>query len=113
MKLDSQMAKESVDADQVIETDYLCTKNVQVAEKVLSSEQETIIACQQQAKFFEELCNDTALEKNVNPKLTTIDIRDRGGWTDDVTAYAKQAALLSEVKLNPTMDFRLTRRMTS
>jgi len=107
MKLDSQMAKESVDADQVIETDYLCTKNVQVAEKVLSSEQETIIACQQQAKFFEELCSDTALEKNVNPKLTTIDIRDRGGWTDDVTAYAKQAALLSEVKLkNPLTPVR-------
>ena len=107
MKLDSQMAKESVDADQVIETDYLCTKNVQVAEKVLSSGKETLIACQQQASFFEELSNEIALEKNTTPKLTTIDIRDRAGWTDDVTAYAKQAALLSEVKLtSPLTPFK-------
>ena len=107
MKLDSQMAKESVDADQVIETDYLCTKNVHVAEKVLSSGKETLIACQQQASFFEELSNEIALEKNTTPKLTTIDIRDRAGWTDDVTAYAKQAALLSEVKLtSPLTPFK-------
>ncbi|PQM55857.1 MAG: hypothetical protein CML39_06900 [Rhodobacteraceae bacterium] len=107
MKLDSQMAKESVDADQVIETDYLCTKNVHVAEKVLSSGKETLIACQQQASFFEELSNEIALEKNTTPKLTTIDIRDRAGWTDDLTAYAKQAALLSEVKLtSPLTPFK-------
>ena len=107
MKLDSQMAKESVDAEQVIETDYLCTKNVQVAEKILSSGKPTIIACQQQAAFFEELCNEIAVEGKSDPKLTTTDIRDRAGWTDDISAYAKQAALLSEVKLtSPLTPFK-------
>ena len=107
MKLDSQMAKESVDAEQVIETDYLCTKNVQVAEKILSSGKPTIIACQQQAAFFEELCNEIAVEGKSDPKLTTTDIRDRAGWTDDISAYAKQAALLSEVKLTgPLTPFK-------
>ena len=107
MKLDGQMAKESVDAEQVIETDYLCTKNVQVAEKILSSGKPTIIACQQQAAFFEELCNEIAVEGKSDPKLTTTDIRDRAGWTDDISAYAKQAALLSEVKLTgPLTPFK-------
>ena len=107
MKLDSQMAKESVDAEQVIETDYLCTKNVQVAEKILSAGKPTIIACQQQAAFFEELCNEIAVEGKSDPKLTTTDIRDRAGWTDDISAYAKQAALLSEVKLtSPLTPFK-------
>ena len=107
MKLDGQMAKESVDAEQVIETDYLCTKNVQVAEKILSSGKPTIIACQQQAAFFEELCNEIAVEGKSDPKLTTTDIRDRAGWTDDISAYAKQAALLSEVKLtSPLTPFK-------
>ncbi len=107
MKLDSQMAQESVDAEQVIETDYLCTKNVQVAEKILSSGKPTIIACQQQAAFFEELCNEIAVEGKSDPKLTTTDIRDRAGWTDDISAYAKQAALLSEVKLTgPLTPFK-------
>ncbi len=55
MKLDGKMAKESVQADNVIETDYLCTKNVTLAEKSLSSEGSTIIACQQQASYFEEI----------------------------------------------------------
>ena len=102
MKLDGKTAKDSVDADDIIETDYLCTKNVELAEKALSSGNHTIIACQQQASFFEELCNVIPLGKNLTPKMSTIDIRDRAGWTSDKVAYAKQAALLSEIKLeNP------------
>ena len=107
MKLDSKMAQEAADSDHVIETDYLCTKNVHIAEKMLSSGEPTIIACQQQATFFEELCNEIAVERNSDPDLTTVDIRDRAGWTDDISAYAKQAALLSEVKLkSPLTPFK-------
>ncbi|RPG58384.1 MAG: 4Fe-4S dicluster domain-containing protein [Flavobacteriales bacterium TMED235] len=100
MKLDGKMAKESAQADNVIETDYLCTKNVALAEKSLSSGGSTIIACQQQASYFEEISNEFSVENKVASDLITVDIRDRAGWTADLTAYAKQAALLSEIGLN-------------
>ena len=99
MKIDSQSAKEAIDASSVIETDFLCTKNLSVAEKELSSDNQVIIACEQQASLFNEFCNEIEFEKKIIPDLINIDIRDRAGWTNDKNAFAKQAALLSELNL--------------
>ena len=99
MKIDSKSAKEAIDASSVIETDFLCTKNLSVAEKELSSDNQVIIACEQQASLFNELCNEIEFEKKIIPDLINIDIRDRAGWTNDENAFAKQAALLSELNL--------------
>ena len=81
MKIDTKSAKEAIDASSVIETDFLCTKNLSVAEKELSSDNQVIIACEQQASLFNELCNEIEFEKKIIPDLINIDIRDRAGWT--------------------------------
>ena len=87
MKIDSKSAKEAIDANSVIETDFLCTKNLSVAEKELSSDNQVIIACEQQASLFNELCNEIEFEKKIIPDLINIDIRDRAGWTNDKNAF--------------------------
>ena len=45
------------------------------------------------------MCNDIEFEKKITTDLINIDIRDRAGWTEDKNAFAKQAALLSEIDL--------------
>ena len=52
MEVDPKSAKESLNASSVIETDFLCTQNLSVAEKELLSENQVIIACEQQAALF-------------------------------------------------------------
>ena len=99
MKFEASMSKEAVAADNVLSTDHLCTKNIELAEKALHSNDHVIIACQQQEVLFENLQDEIKNEKSFTPVLTTVDIRDRAGWTTDKSAYAKQAALLSEVNL--------------
>ena len=99
MKVDSKSAKESLKVSSVIETDLLCTENLPLAEKELLSDNQVIIACEQQATLFKELCNEIEFQKKIIPDLINVDIRDRAGWTDDKNAFAKQAALLSEIDL--------------
>ena len=99
MKVDPKSAKESLNASSVIETDFLCTQNLSVAEKELLSNNQVIIACEQQAALFKEMCNEIEFEKKITTDLINIDIRDRAGWTEDKNAFAKQAALLSEIDL--------------
>ena len=99
MEVDPKSAKESLNASSVIETDFLCTQNLSVAEKELLSDNQVIIACEQQAALFKEMCNEIEFEKKITTDLINIDIRDRAGWTEDKNAFAKQAALLSEIDL--------------
>ena len=99
MEVDPKSAKESLNASSVIETDFLCTQNLSVAEKELLSDNQVIIACEQQEALFKEMCNEIEFEKKITTDLINIDIRDRAGWTEDKNAFAKQAALLSEIDL--------------
>ena len=99
MKTNPQSAKESSKANSVIETDFLCTENLAIAKKELSSGNQVIIACEQQAILFEELCHEINIENKITPDCIYVDIRDRAGWTEDKNAFAKQAALLSEIDL--------------
>ena len=99
MKTNPQSAKESLKANSVIETDFLCTENLAIAKKELSSGNQVIIACEQQAILFKELCQEINIENKITPDCIYVDIRDRAGWTEDKNAFAKQAALLSEIDL--------------
>jgi hypothetical protein len=66
-----------------------------VAEKELSSVNQVIIACEQPASLFNELCNEIEFEKKIIPVLVYFDLCDRAGWTNDRFAFAVPAALLS------------------
>ena len=88
MEVDPKSAKESLNASSVIETDFLCTQNLSVAEKELLSDNQVVIACEQQQALFKEMCNEIEFEKKITTDLINIDIRDRAGWTEDKNAFA-------------------------
>ena len=68
MKVDPKSAKEVLNASSVIETDFLCTQNLSVAEKELLSNNQVIIACEQQEAIFKEIC----MKLNSKKKLQLI-----------------------------------------
>ena len=64
-----------------------------------------LVACEQEAATFEEL----ALDGDLEPDFTVVDIRDRAGWSDEGDQTGpKMSALLAEATLQPpatpTMD---------
>ncbi len=103
-QIDADSASEALGGIEVFTATRLCTGDIDTAGKALEKDGTTLIACGQMAALFEELAD----ELNAGPKLATVDIRDRAGWTDDKTAFAKQAALLAEAVLprpeTPTKD---------
>ncbi|SEO44809.1 4Fe-4S dicluster domain-containing protein [Salinihabitans flavidus] len=68
----------------------LCTAEIESAARFIQ-EGDAILACQQEAPRFEELAAELTSEI---PHF--VDIRDRAGWSDDVSATAKMAALIAE-----------------
>ncbi len=95
MQIDAETASAAL-SDAVVRTaTRLCTGDIDVAAQALEQDGTTLIACGQMATLFEEL----AEELQATERLATVDIRDRAGWTDDKTAFAKQAALLAEAAL--------------
>ena len=98
MEVDPKSAKESLNASSVIETDFLCTQNLSVAEKELLSDNQVILLVSSKQHFLKR-CVMRLNSKKITTDLINIDIRDRAGWTEDKNAFAKQAALLSEIDL--------------
>ncbi len=72
----------------------LCTREAGVAAAALA-EGETVIACQQERAFFEELGEDAG-----TPAAGYVDLRDRAGWSAEAEkAGPKMAALLALAEL--------------
>ncbi len=104
MKVDAESASTALGGIEVKSVNALCTSDLDVAEAALQGEGMSMIACGQMASLFEELADELGAED----RLATVDIRDRAGWTDDESAFPKQAALLAEAALprpqTPTKD---------
>jgi ferredoxin len=73
----------------------LCRAEAARAQTAFESGDDVVIACGQEAAFFEDLAD----EFGAADRLLTVDIRDRAGWTDDKDATPKQAALIAEALL--------------
>lgn len=95
MTVDPKSASHALGGAEVKRFDRLCTVDLDMAAKALGEDGTTLIACGQMAALFEELAEDIGAPGG----LVTADIRDRAGWTADVSATAKQAALLAEAVL--------------
>ena len=95
MSVDAETASKALGGVDVKTTTALCTTDLDIASTTLQADGTTLIACGQMSALFEELAD----EVGAGPRLATVDIRDRAGWTDDAEAHAKQAALLAEAVL--------------
>jgi len=72
----------------------LCRKDAGFAEEALQAGN-VVIACQQERQAFEELAAELDVAEPV-----FVDIRDRGGWTDDTASVTpKMAALIADALL--------------
>ncbi|WP_166267488.1 4Fe-4S binding protein [Marinobacter caseinilyticus] len=94
-------------AEQVIAVDQLCGKDMKTAAEHLGGSAELLIACGQQAALFERLSEDVQAEIQHSAPLSTIDIRDRAGWSAPsaipARLHAKQAALIAAAQLPAPM----------
>ncbi|QDL92439.1 4Fe-4S dicluster domain-containing protein [Paroceanicella profunda] len=73
---------------------HLCRSESHLVAGALEAGQAVTVACGQEAPVFEDLAQGRP--------LTTIDIRDRAGWSDEgAAALPKMAALLAEGALSP------------
>ncbi len=73
---------------------HLCGRDAEHAAKAMAAG-DTIIACGQETRFFEELAEDIGAAP-----AHFVDLRDRAGWSaDTATKTAKQAALLADALL--------------
>ena len=95
METDAESASAALRGIEVRTASALCMGDIDIAGKALAQDGTTLIACGQMVGLFEEL----AEELEADARLTTVDIRDRAGWTADKSAFAKQAALLAEAAL--------------
>ena len=99
----SRILQKVAAAEQVIEVDQLCGKDLNVAAEHLGGSNELLIACGQQAALFERLREDIQAEIHHCAPLSTIDIRDRAGWAapnaKSKRVHAKQAALIAAAQL--------------
>ncbi|MEL6520083.1 MAG: 4Fe-4S binding protein [Pseudomonadota bacterium] len=90
-QVDAETAARALPGAEILTCATACQDDQDVAERALNGDGVTLIACAQMADLFEEMAGEAP--------LITTDIRDRAGWTDDGTAFAKQAALLAEAAL--------------
>ncbi|WP_166262086.1 4Fe-4S binding protein [Marinobacter salicampi] len=101
--LNSKALQTAAAAEQVIVVDQLCGKQMKTAAEHLGGNNELLIACGQQAALFERLGEDVQAEIQQCAPLSTIDIRDRAGWSASDARperlYAKQAALIAAAQL--------------
>ena len=71
-----------------------CGAQVELAAQTIQ-DGDVLIACQQQANFFSELCEELDVEV-----AGFVDIRDRAGWSEDQSSKTpKQSALIAEALL--------------
>ncbi|NND19168.1 MAG: 4Fe-4S binding protein, partial [Silicimonas sp.] len=96
MSISPETAAKALGGVSVKTANRLCTADLDVASRALESGDGTMIACGQMSALFAELAEDLGAEV----RLSTVDIRDRAGWTADPDATAKQAALLAEAALS-------------
>ena len=78
---DSEALRKAAAADQVIAVDQLCGNEMSIAAEHLGASSDVLIACGQQAAFFERLAEDVYAETQHSAPLQSIDIRDRAGWS--------------------------------
>jgi ferredoxin len=104
---DSRALQTAAAAEQVIMVDQLCGTDMKTAAEHLSGNNEVLIACGQQAALFERLGEDLQAEIQHSAPLSTIDIRDRAGWSAPDAKpgrlHAKQAALVAAGQLPSPM----------
>lgn len=104
---DSRALQSAAAAEQVISVDQLCGTDMKMAAEHLSGNNEVLIACGQQAALFERLGEDVQAEIQHSAPLSTIDIRDRAGWSAPDAKpgrlHAKQAALVAAGQLPSPM----------
>ena len=104
---DPEALQTAAGAEQVIRVDQLCGTDMETAAEHLGGSNELLIACGQQATFFERLSEDVHAEIQHSAPMSTIDIRDRAGWSasnaNPRRLEAKQAALVAASQLpSPT-----------
>ncbi len=75
--------------------DCLCGDEIGSVQAALERGGEVVVACGQETAAFGEL----AEALGAADRLTTADIRDRAGWSDDRDAGPKMAALVAEARL--------------
>ena len=104
---DSEALRKAAAADQVIAVDQLCGNEMSIAAEHLGASSDVLIACGQQAAFFERLAEDVYAETQHSAPLQSIDIRDRAGWSapdaKPERLHAKQAALVAAAQLPAPM----------
>lgn len=100
---DPEALRTAASAGQVIAVDQLCGKDMKTAADHLGTSNELLIACGQQAALFERLGEDVYAEIQHCAPFSTIDIRDRAGWSASGARperlHAKQAALIAAAQL--------------
>ncbi|HKK55795.1 4Fe-4S binding protein [Marinobacter sp.] len=105
--LDPESLKAAAAADQVFAVNELCVKDINKAAEHLGGDSEVLIACGQQAALFERLGEEIQAETHHTAPFSTIDIRDRAGWSspkaDPRRLHGKQAALLAAAQLPAPM----------
>ncbi|MDJ1017294.1 MAG: 4Fe-4S binding protein [Paracoccaceae bacterium] len=95
MQIDPESAAASLKGAEVITASHLCTTELGKAEKALEADGSTLFACGQMTALFDEIAESLG----AGERFAAADIRDRAGWTEDGTAFPKQAALLAEATL--------------
>ncbi len=98
MALAPETLARAAGADHVTHCSGLCRAEAAKAQAAFETGDEVIVACAQEAAFFQDL----AAEAGAEDRLLTLDIRDRAGWTDAANAGdpgPKQAALIAEALL--------------
>ena len=104
---DSEALRKAAAADQVIAVDQLCGNEMSIAAEHLGASSDVLIACGQQAALFERLGEDIQAEIQHSAPLSTLDIRDRAGWSapqaNPKRLHAKQAALMAAAQLPAPM----------
>ncbi|MDK9556222.1 4Fe-4S binding protein [Marinobacter sp. M216] len=105
--LDHKALQTAAAAEQVIVVDQLCGNDMKTAAEHLGGSSEVLIACGQQAALFERLSEDIYSEIQHSAPLSSIDIRDRAGWSAPNASpkriHAKQAALIAAAQLPAPM----------
>ena len=77
---------------------YLCTRETRRVQEALQAGADVVVACGQEAPYFQELAEELGAEG----QLSTIEIRDRAGWSDEADAAGpKMAAILAASRVVP------------
>ncbi|MBZ2169810.1 4Fe-4S binding protein [Marinobacter sp. F4216] len=104
---DPEALQLAADAEHVVVVDQLCGGDMQIAAEYLGGMNEVLIACGQQAPLFERLSEEIEAEFQQVAPLSSIDIRDRAGWSsadaNPRRLHAKQAALVAAAQLPSPM----------